>query len=87
MKRIFFLILVASFLLAACQGKGATPTPTAIPLPTAMPSPTAVIINPTATAASQAPQAGSERISQADGMVQVYIPEGTFHRGGYDTKA
>lgn len=87
MKRIFFLTFALALLLAACQGNRAVaPTPTPIPLPTAMPSPTPVALVPTATAAAQAPQAGSERISQADGMVQVYIPEGTFHRGGYDTK-
>lgn len=83
MKRYFFLFVAAAYWLAACQGGQAAPT--AIPLPTAMATNPPAQFNPTAPPAAGKP--GEERVSPADGMIQVYIPEGTFRRGGLDPDA
>jgi eukaryotic-like serine/threonine-protein kinase len=73
---------VLMFALSACGVGNAQPT--AISLPTAMPTNPPAALNPTAPAGGNA---GDERVSQADGMPQVYIPEGSFRRGGLDPDA
>lgn len=83
MKRYLFIFIAFALTLAACQGGQAAPT--AISLPTAMPTNPPAEFNP--TAAPVAGKAGEERVSSVDGMTQVYIPEGTFRRGGLDPDA
>jgi len=89
MKKLYGLLIVFVLVLTACGG-GKTPEPTAIPqvqdVATPFPSPTAAPANPTAEPAKN-PEAGDETTSSADGMIQVYIPEGTFKRGGLDAVA
>ncbi len=86
MKRTFLILIALTLAATACGGAGrAEPTP--IPLPTAVPSPT-VAVNPTPEPQGGGqPEAGEERVSPADGMVQIYIPPGTFMRGGIDSDA
>jgi hypothetical protein len=87
MKPIIPITIILVLVTTACQlnpVKQAEPTP--VPIATAFPTPTSVPLNPTA-APDAAPQAGTERTSPADGMVQVFIPEGTFRMGGLDVNA
>lgn len=81
MKKLLPVLAALVIVLSACQAGNAQPT--AIPLPTAFPSNTPPALNPTAEAVSGG-DAGSERVSPADGMPQAYIPEGTFRMGGMD---
>jgi formylglycine-generating enzyme required for sulfatase activity len=84
MKKLFPIFLAMALFLSACQlgGQGA---PTAIALPTAGPTLTPIPLNPTAETSGG--EAGSERASAADGMIQVYIPQGSFQMGGVDPRA
>lgn len=84
MKKLFPILLAVAFLSAACGG-GAKPT--AIALPTAAPTATPIPLNPTAEPVDADTAGGTERVSSADGMVQVFIPAGTFQMGGLDTEA
>lgn len=86
MKKLFPLLLAIAFLSSACQ-LGGQAQPTAIVLPTAAPTLTPVPLNPTAAPAGGNVQAGSERTASADGMIQVYIPQGSFQMGGLDPRA
>jgi formylglycine-generating enzyme required for sulfatase activity len=89
MKKLYTVLAILTLIATACQ-LGGTPQvePTPIPLvATAFPSPTPVPLNPTAVPQSGAPDAGTERASSVDGMTQVYIPDGTFMRGGLDAVA
>jgi eukaryotic-like serine/threonine-protein kinase len=64
-----------------------TPTtaPTTVPSPTTQPSPTTA---PTATVfVTPLPSIGSTRISEIDGMEQVYVPAGEFLMGTDDVEA
>ncbi len=86
MKKLYVVLIAAAILASACQLGGAAqaePTPIA-PAAEILPSPTAAPPNPTAAPQSSAPEAGEERASSADGMIQIHIPEGTFMRGGVD---
>lgn len=84
MKKLVLLMAILGFILSACDMPGSAPEPTAVALPTAIP--TAVIVtNP--TEAPEEGKAGDERASSIDGMVQVYIPGGSFQMGGLDTDA
>ena len=84
MKKIFPILLVVALFGTACQmGGGAEPT--AIALPTAAPTLTPVPVN--APAESGNAEAGSERVSSADGMIEMYISQGSFQMGGLDTRA
>jgi len=81
------ILSVLSLLLAACQ-------PHAIPMPAPASvtpvvgdavtnTPPAILQTPTpALDAAETPP--SVRISPNDGMTQLHVPEGTFHRGGLD---
>ncbi len=84
MKKLFPMLVVLAVFLSACQlGGGQAAQPTQIVLPDAVATFTPV---PAGESQSNA-KAGSERTSSADGMVQVYIPAGTFTMGGVDPKA
>lgn len=87
MKKLFPILLAIALLGSACQLGGGQAQPTAIVLPTAAPTLTPIPLNPTAEPAGGNVQAGSERASSADGMIQVYIPQGTFQMGGLDPHA
>jgi len=89
MKKLFFILVSLSLVATACQIGGVSQAePTPIPLDaTAVPKPTA-LLNPTsAPQGGGAPESGTTRVSAADGMVQAYVPDGTFMRGGVDTDA
>lgn len=81
MKKLIPVLAVLAIIASACGAGNAQPT--ALNLPTAFPSNTPPAINPTAEVGSGG-DAGSERISSADGMPQAYIPEGTFRMGAMD---
>ena len=84
MKKLFPVLLAVALFSTACQmGGGAEPT--AIALPTSAPTLTPVPQN--APAESGNAESGSERVSSADGMIEVYIPQGSFQMGGLDTRA
>jgi serine/threonine-protein kinase len=84
MKKLIPLLIVFVFVVSACALPGSKPEPTPISLPTAAPT-QVVTVNP--TAAPQSAQAGDERTSSADGMVQAFIPSGSFRMGGVDADA
>ncbi|GAB4421323.1 MAG: hypothetical protein Kow002_10200 [Anaerolineales bacterium] len=84
MKKLFPLFLAVALFATACQMGGAA-EPTAIALPTAAPT-VETVLNPTAAPDNSA-EAGEERTSSVDGMIQVYIPAGSFQMGGLDPKA
>lgn len=86
MRKLFPVLLVAALFISACQLGGGQAQPTAIALPDAI-TPTPIPINPTAAPKSGNVAAGSDRVAPADGMVQLYIPAGTFQMGGVDQKA
>ncbi len=77
MKRLFPLIIVFAIFLSSCGLGNAQPT--AITLPTALPSQVG--------AGSQSSQAGQTRTNSKDGMVQVFVPSGSFRMGGVDADA
>ncbi|MBT7783321.1 MAG: SUMF1/EgtB/PvdO family nonheme iron enzyme, partial [Anaerolineae bacterium] len=87
MKKLFFVLMALSLLLVACgAGAGADAEPTAIPMSTAVP--TAVVVeNEAAEAVAEDTQAGTERVSPVDGMVQIFVPAGSFRMGALDAKA
>lgn len=90
MKKLFVMLAVFVLIATACQAGGgsqAEPTPVTISENTPFPSPTPVAMNPTAEPQNNAPDAGEEKASSVDGMTQVYIPDGTFMRGGLDAVA
>ena len=87
MKKIFPVLMVLAISLTACGAIGGNAEPTPIPIAEAFPTATPVPLNPTAAPASDSTDAGSERVSSVDGMVQVFIPEGSFRMGGLDVKA
>jgi len=89
MKKLYGTLIVFVLVLTACGGGSANPT--AIPqvnnVPTAFPSPTTAASHPTDEPSKGSVNAGDEKTSTADGMVQVYVPDGTFKRGGLDAVA
>ena len=87
MKKLFPIFLAMALFISACQLGGGQAAPTAIALPTAAPTLTPIPLNPTTEASSGNTEAGSERVSSGDGMVQVYIPQGSFQMGGMDSTA
>ncbi|MGC8856133.1 MAG: formylglycine-generating enzyme family protein [Anaerolineae bacterium] len=86
MKRLIPILVALSVLVTACQMGGGQAQPTPLALPTAFPTNTPAV-NPTQSSGGGKVEAGSERTSPVDGMVQVYIPAGTFQMGGIDSKA
>ena len=90
MKKLYTVLAILVLISTACQLGGTTsqpPQPTAVqPVAvTIFPSPTTVPNNPTAAPqGGGVPNAKTERNAAMDAMTQVYIPEGTFMRGGLD---
>jgi eukaryotic-like serine/threonine-protein kinase len=86
MKKLYplFFVMVTGILLAttAC-GAGGNAQPTPMIFSTAVPTNAPAGSNPTAKPEGSA-NAGEERTAQADGMIQVYIPDGKFRMGGMD---
>jgi formylglycine-generating enzyme required for sulfatase activity len=76
-------ILAGSIILATACSAGAGAEPTQMTFATAYPTSTPITLNPTAQPSGNA-NAGDERTSSVDGMVQIYIPEGSFRMGGMD---
>lgn len=89
MKKLFAVLAALMLVATACQMGGTSQAePTAVPLDASpFPSPTPAPLNPTAEPENNAPDAGENKVSSVDGMTQVYIPEGTFQRGGMDAVA
>jgi len=85
MKKLIPILAVVAILASACQiGGGGAPTPISN-LPTALPTNTPPSFNEQSEVVVGQP--GEERISSADGMPIIYIPEGTFRMGGIDDDA
>lgn len=87
MKKLYAILAILVLVSTACQlGGGSAAEPTAIaPDTTIFPSPTPVALNPTQGVVEA--KAGEEHTNSVDGMSQIYIPEGTFMRGGIDGSA
>ncbi len=79
MKKLFFVLLALSLLLAACGG-GEDAEPTPIPVNTAVPT-VEIVANEAAEAVAEDTESGTERVSPVDGMVQVFVPAGAFQMG------
>jgi len=74
MRRIAFTISMLVLLLAACNLTATvTPSDPDLPVTTELP------------ATTEAPVMGSTRISETDGMTQVYVPGGVFTMGSDDS--
>ena len=88
MKKLYVVLIALAIVASACQlGGAAQAEPTAIPLSaTAIPSPTA-ILNPTAATGWRRGGNWHRARVPSDGMIQVYVPDGTFMRGGVDGEA
>jgi formylglycine-generating enzyme required for sulfatase activity len=86
MKKLYplFFVILAGALLAttACGLSGNNAQPTAMSFATAVPT-QAVGVNPTEKPQGNA-NSGEERTSPTDGMIQVFIPDGSFTMGGMD---
>ncbi len=86
MKKLFPILAAMALLSAACQLGGGQEQPTPIPISTAIPTNTSVASIPTAAPADNNQAAGSERTS-ADGMTEVFVPQGSVQMGGIDSAA
>jgi len=86
MKKVFPLLLAVALLLTACQ-LGGQSNPDVVALPTTAPTLTPIPLNAPQEASSGKAEAGEERASSVDGMVQIYIPQGSFQMGGLDNRA
>jgi formylglycine-generating enzyme required for sulfatase activity len=84
MKKLFPILVAMAVFLSACQlGGGQAGQPTPLVLPDA-----AATFTPVPAGESQSnADAGESRNAAADGMIEVYIPAGTFTMGGVDPKA
>ena len=80
MKKLIPILAALAIIASACGAGNAQPT--AIALPTAFPTNTPAV-NPVQEVESGG-DAGSERASDIDGMLQAYIPDGTFRMGAMD---
>jgi formylglycine-generating enzyme required for sulfatase activity len=85
MKKIIPVLFALVIVTSAC-GIGGNAEPTPIPIATAFPT-AEVEMNATAKPANQNTDAGSERISPVDGMVQVFVPAGSFRMGAMDANS
>jgi formylglycine-generating enzyme required for sulfatase activity len=86
MQKLFPILLAVALLGTACQFGGSS-GPEPVALPTIAPTLTPIPLNAPAEGSTSNAQAGSERTSSTDGMIQVYIPQGSFQMGGLDTRA
>jgi formylglycine-generating enzyme required for sulfatase activity len=82
MKKVFPILAALTLLVTACQ-MGGPAQPTAIALPETLPTNTPVPQGET----DANTDSGETRVAAADGMVEVYIPAGTFTMGGVDPLA
>jgi len=82
MKKVFPILAALTLLVTACQ-MGGPAQPTAIALPETLPTNTPVPQGET----DANTDSGDTRVATADGMVEVYIPAGTFTMGGVDPLA
>ena len=82
MKKLFFVLLALSLLLVAC-GAGADAEPTPVSINTAIPT-VEIAENNAGESVSADTEAGTERVSPVDGMVQVFVPAGDFRMGALD---
>ena len=73
------LLLAASALIAASLACGPVAAPTATPAPTKTTAPPTATLTP-----APALGIGSTQVSEKDGMVMVYVPEGEFLMGSAD---
>ena len=89
MKKLFPVLMLLMLFLGACGGAaGQNAEPTSIPIAAALPTATPVPLNPTAEPVEAgSTEAGAERVSPVDGMVQIFIPDGSFRMGGMDVNA
>ena len=87
MQKLIPLLAALSLFTSACQLGGGGGLPTAISLPTLAPTNTPLPVLATAEGSGSAPETGSTRSIPADGMLQVFVPAGTFYMGGLDPKA
>jgi formylglycine-generating enzyme required for sulfatase activity len=84
MKKVYVVLAVLTLIATACGSSSGQAKPTPISLPTALPT-QEVATNPTARPDNA--KAGDERSAKADGMAQVFIPDGSFQMGGVDSDA
>jgi eukaryotic-like serine/threonine-protein kinase len=77
MRRIALSISILVMLLAACIQSGKINPPPAAELPVNTERP----VNTIAPVNTEVPGLGSTRISETDGMTQVFVPEGDFAMG------
>lgn len=73
MKKLIPTLLVLALLTAGCQLGGGAGQPAEVVLP--------------GSEAQTNTKAGETRTSEADGMIEVFVPEGTFTMGGADPRA
>ena len=86
MKKLFPILVALTMLSTACQLGGGQEQPTPISISTAIPTNTPVASIPTSAPAGNNEAAGSERTS-ADGMTEVFVPQGSVQMGGIDSAA
>ena len=86
MKKLFPVLMVLAFFLAACGG-GSAAEPTSIPIDATVPTEDVAESNEAGESVDEDTEAGTERVTPADGMVQVFIPEGRFLMGGIDANS
>lgn len=84
MKKSFPVLFVVAFFIGACGGAGSA-EPTAIPVNTAIPTAVPAANNAAGDSVNADTAAGTERVTPADGMPQLFIPDGSFQMGGLDS--
>ena len=85
MKKMFFVLMVLALSLTACGGSSeAEPTP--ISIATAVPT-TEIVENSAGETVDADAEAGTERVSPVDGMVQAFVPAGNFRMGALNADA
>lgn len=86
MKKVFPILLAIALFATACQ-LGGNEGPEVVALPTTAPTLTPIPLNAPVDVSAKNVEAGEERVSPVDGMIQVYIPQGSFQMGGIDPRA
>jgi eukaryotic-like serine/threonine-protein kinase len=81
MKRFYLPLSILAIMLLACNLSG-TVTPTSeLPIKTEVPVDADVPVNTELPVNTQVPSLGSTRVSETDGMIQVFVPGGDFSMG------
>ena len=83
MKKLIPVVIVLAFFMGACGGS-ANAEPTPIPVNTAIPTAVPAEANEAGDSVNEDAEPGTERVTPADGMTQVFVPAGTFQMGGLD---